>query len=260
MIKTMLKPPMLELVVELRFFSGESANLIVGSLEKIAKKYNFKNLQNLGFANLPEEIKKQDPNLHYAPWYRILHEDNKHLSCFVGPNIFSISWTRDPAIDIASEYFPGWSKNLSKQFLEIISDVINMKNDFEISFDNVKYRTIDVFDQEGILENSNLTVTLNQDSLITKEMATTIMFKKTDAQLTHNITISNSAQFVSQLNGSHFKGSLIDITTDFLLKKDDTEDNIDATIQYCHDENKKMFSSILKKDYAEQVLGAKYVK
>lgn len=61
MIKTMLKPPMLELVVELRFFSGESANLIVGSLEKIAKKYNFKNLQNLGFANLPEEIKKQDP-------------------------------------------------------------------------------------------------------------------------------------------------------------------------------------------------------
>ncbi len=258
MIKTMLKPPMLELVVELRFFSSESANFIVGTLEQIAKKNNFSNSINLGGSNIPEELKKQDPNLHYTPWIRIFHNNDKHISCFIGAKSFSISWTRDPLDD--TDLFPGWSTKLSEPFLGILSNVIALKDSLDISFDNVKYRTIDTFQEEDILEKSNFTVVLNDADLTKKEMTSTIMFKKTNAQLTHNVVVSNSAKLVSQVNNATFNGSLIDITTDYVIKENDSIENIKTIIQLCHDENKQMFSSILKQDYAEQRLGAEYAQ
>lgn len=260
MLETMSKPPMLELVIELRFFSPESENLIVGNLEKIAKKHGFNNIENLGIANLPNEIKEKDPNLHYAPWYRITHSENKHLFCFIGPKMFSVSWSKDVLAD--SIFFPGWSQSLSNIFFTIISDILTLKSMLNISFDNVKYRTIDAFAEEnGILEKSNLIINLHTSNLLEKNKKTTVIFQENINELSHTITISNSAQLISQLTGSQFKGSLIDITTESLLSKEDTQTKtINEIIQFCHDENKKMFSSILKQDYAEKVLGATYVK
>lgn len=260
MLETMSKPPMLELVVELRFFSPESENLVVGNLEKIVKNHGFNGIENLGIANLPNEIKQRDPNLLYAPWYRITHNKNKHLICFVGPKMFSISWSKDVHLH-KDVFFPGWKQNLSSIFLDIISNVLELKNHLDISFDNIKYRTIDAFIEEGgILEKSNLNIKLNAINLLNKDKNTTIIFKETVDELSHIITISNSAQMVSQPTGSQLQGSLIDITTESLLSKDATNMVINEVIQRCHDENKKMFLSILKQDYAEQTLGAKYVK
>lgn len=262
MILTMLKPPLLELVVEIQFISSEPDNFIVGVLERLAKKHAYTNIINLGLAHIPEEIRKQDPNLVHAPWYRITHSEDQHLSCFIGPKIFSLSWSKHPQLLNQEPFFPGWSHSVKELFLTIIAEVLEQKKDFEMSFENVRYRTIDIFQESIIIENSNFSLLLNGDNLLKKSMDTNLSFKQGSGALTHMITISNSSQFSQAIPGTPLvpgiKASSLDILTNYFLGKNDIEEDLMSVIQTCHDENKKVFSSIIKDEFAIKELGATY--
>lgn len=262
MILTMSKPPLLELVVEIQFLSSEPDNFVVGTLERLAKKHAYTNVINLGLAHIPEEIRKQDPNLVHAPWYRITHATDSHLSCFIGPKIFSLSWSKQPHLINQEPFFPGWSHSVKDLFLVIIAEVIKQKAEFEISFESVRYRTIDIFPEGTIIENSNFSLSLNADDLSNKNLGTNLTFRKDDGALTHVISISSSSQFNQVMPGSPLltgiKASSLDVTTNYFLGKNDIGEELISLIQRCHDENKKVFSSIIKKDFAINELGATY--
>lgn len=261
MISTMTKPPLLELVVEIQFLSSEPDNFIVGLLERLAKKHGYTTINNLGLVHIPEELRKQDPNLIHAPWYRITKPDAPHLSCFIGPKIFSLSWAKPPHLINQEPFFPGWSHSVKNIFMSIISDIIEQTKEFRMSFENVRYRTIDIFQEGKIIENTNFSLMLGDDDLSNKKMDTNLTFKKSNGLLSHMISISNSSQFNQAIPGMPsvgVNGSSLDITTNYFLKKGDIEEDLMSIIQTCHDENKKVFSSIIKKDFAIKELGAKY--
>ena len=83
-------PPLLESIFELRFEPICKPDLVF-SLLYSGLKDHFPTVDSLPIFQVPEQIRLNDPNLKYQPYYRLRHKDNENFVIQIGPQVVAFS-------------------------------------------------------------------------------------------------------------------------------------------------------------------------
>lgn len=226
--------PILEAIVELRFDSTFPNDAIFGIIYKEFQD-DYPNVEQLPILQLPEIVRKKDPNLNYKPCYK-LHK-NKEFVFQVGAKMVSLAMLKP---------YTGWelfSKKLHDH-IERIGSLNILK-----SYSRIGIRYINGFDC-NVFEKINLSVDMDSQSLT--HFDTSMRLDIPTGSFTSALNIVNNAQ-VTKANGV-CKGSIIDIDT---FQENPTGD-INDLLEVGHVEEKKLFFTLLKQDFIKQELNPEY--
>ncbi len=226
--------PIVEAVVELRFDSPFPHDAIFGVLYNEFKK-DYPNVEELPILQLPEVVRKQDPNLKFKPYYK-LSKDKKSIFQ-VGARLISL---------INLNPYDGWDN-----FSGRLDDVLKRVKKLEIVsfYSRVGIRYINGFDC-NIFEKINLSLSMGVRALT--DVSTSMRLEIPTSRFVSTLMIANNAKVTKA--DTTTKGSIIDIDTFIENPKDD----VSNLIKEGHLEEKKLFFSLLKKDFLEKELNPEY--
>lgn len=233
--------PLHEVIMEVRFDSSYDEGAVFGIIYNQIKG-EFEKTINLPILEMPSSMRKNDPNLKYLPYYRILSKANDNILIQIGPKVFSVIITNE---------YPGWDS-----FFEKIEYGLKKLEDSGVAskITRLALRYVNFF-EENILLKSNLSIKLNNDQL--NSYTSTMKFEIPDGDFMSLLTISNQA--VKPEKDKVLKGSIIDIDTyiqnewpDFFLQRKSILNN-------CHQIEKKLFASLMTEEYTKTLKKIVYV-
>lgn len=220
--------PIIEASVELRCKFKVPADATIGMIFNLFYPEGYI-LNSLPITQIPEEIRKQDPNLKFKPTHRL--EGNDGI-IQVGNEVLIFS---------SPLSYPQWDK--FETFIGIALRRIFMLNIIgEIVFLSLKYLN---FFQLNIFEKIQLKILLND--LAVNYPATVFRTEIPKDEIINVLQIANNVHVANKLISAD--GSLIDITS--VLKPGIliNENNIFELINTLHLEEKTMFFSLLSQEF-----------
>lgn len=181
--------------------------------------------------NIPEEIRKADPNLKNQATNSINCGDEGDVQ--IGPYGFSFN-LRLP--------YKGWSKH--KLFIHKTCTAI-FATEVVGNINHVNLRYLDFFDTE-IFDKINLKI----DFLGRKIRAINPIFKVQilEDSIAHVLQITQGIHIANIDLKLDDNGSLIDLTT---TMSEPSRDNLSGELDKCHDSNKHLFFDLLKEEYIQ---------
>jgi len=232
--------PIREAVIELRFDSPFPLDAIFGIFYKEFQK-DFPNPpEELPILQLPEMVRRSDPNLKYQPYYKLTQNDT--FLCQVGGRVFSI---------ISMEPYVGWSG-----FFEKTKDMLRRIQSIAIldKYTRLGIRYINTFDNLNIFEKVNIATLMNGTSFT--ELANEINLLVPMGDFTSKLHIANSARITKKINQKDIfsEGSVIDIDT---YIQNPTKDILEL-IEAGHNEEKKLFFGLLREEFIKTELNPEY--
>jgi len=221
--------PILEAIFEMRFDSNLPEDAIFGVLyNKFQDEYQ--NVEPLPILQLPQVVRAQDPNLIYAPHYKL---SNENTVIQIGPKVFSLANVGE---------YAGWDR-----FSEQIQSIYNKIEETKIVFtvNRIALRYINIFEDTNILLGTNFKASLGDESLNDQKInfAAEISSSNSISQL----KIINSAEAI--ISGRQIKGSIIDIDSAVNLQNFDT---FLSAIECSHIEEKTLFYKVLGQDFIKK--------
>ena len=171
----------------------------------------------------------------YQPHHRLQKEN---LSISVGPRVITFSNLKP---------YIGWDK-WKLSILNVLHDLVNA-NVF-ISLERSGLRYINVLDNQ-LLRSTNIEIIIIDKALTTESTMLRTEIKEgsytTVLQLSNNVNISTG--------GTNFIGSAIDIDVlnDFSMDNRTFGENIGEILDQSHNKGKKLFFSLLTKDYLDRL-------
>jgi uncharacterized protein (TIGR04255 family) len=225
--------PLIEAVVDFRFKSSIPSEAIFGIIYKFFQDKFEKKFEKLPILQLPEQVRTQDPNLQFQPWYRLKDKD---FLMQVGPQVISF---------INQNEYVGWT-----EFYGRIRSSLDKIRELEVidKFIRLGLRYINFFDFD-IYQRINLSILKGQLPLSAKQMTFRATLE-TGSYLT-NINIANKA--TTNRKGQLRQGSILDIDTYIEKESLDVFGNQDTLIGDAHDEEKALFFSLLKEDFLAEL-------
>ncbi len=223
--------PIIDAVVELRYESKVPPDAILGMIfAQVKSKYP--DFKSLPITAIPEEIRKNDPNFLFSPYYQA---DDPPFKLNIGPRVISLSNTGA---------YNGWKE---KFFPEIKNLLENLKKTGVVDrFSRIGIRYIDFFEL-NIYDYINLSITLNDKPLESIQSVFSAIFNKdgysTRVQVANNATVNSL--------GVEKVGSIIDTDTFFEPKDGFSFDGINDLIDKCHEEAVDFFFRLLRKEFVE---------
>lgn len=235
--------PIVSSVVEIKYTSSYPSDAIFGILYNALKNLYPKS-QKLPILQIPEDMRKNDPNLMSAPHYE-LSSDNSLLKILIGPKVIGIAFNR------TINDYPGWTEYISDRVNEIYNAIFEVKIINEITRFAIRYTD---FFEGNIFENTQVTIGLESKNIgIDEQLQIIRTFKQ--GEYIHNMLISNNAEIMN--NGKKQEGSIIDIDS-YIVEPKEFVINYKEYLNSCHEINKKIFFDILKKEYVDNTLKAEY--
>lgn len=221
--------PIIDAVVEFRFESDIPPDAILGMLFSVVRK-EFPDFKKLPIAEIPEEIRRNDPQLKFAPCYQSI-SNGYRLN--VGPNVISLG---NPG------NYVGWKEN----FYPFLQDIVKQLENSEIvkKFTRVGIRYIDFFEVD-IFENITLSIKLNDKPLVAKQTMISTIFEH-DEFITR-VNIQNNT-VISRNNKKGF-GSIIDTDTFWEPQYNVSFKKLAETIDNQHNVSLDVFFGLLKPDF-----------
>jgi len=203
---------------------------------------NFDQITKLPISQIPEPVRKNDPNLKIQPLYEFRSESIKDYKILLGDSVLGI------AID--NQRYTSWTKSFFPQIKKIFEEVIKSKKIESISRLGLRY--VDFLPNENIFETGKINININRVPAIDKKM----FFRVEDKvdSISYNKIVLNNVEY----NNREGVGSIIDITTFIDTKKyilDSEEFNIDnffEVIDNLHTVNKDKFKEVISDGMAEQ--------
>ena len=221
--------PILEAIVEIRFDCNFPDEAVFGIIYSAFQK-EFGDVEKLPILQLPDAIRSVDPNLKNKPHYKL---SNENYIVQIGPKVFSIANIKE---------YVGW-KVFSKQIIK------TFKSLYELGIITNTYRFglryINVFDSLNIYKNSKLVVSLNKQNLSDHEINLTSNMKT--GKFISRLLMANQTKVEMKAQGKIVKGSIVDI--DVYLEDNIPFDNFEDLLYEAHEEEKKLFFSLLNNDY-----------
>ncbi len=220
--------PIKEAVIELRFNSDAPPEGVLGIFYTSVRK-SLSNFERLPITQIPDHIRMTDPSLIYQPYYRFTNEN--YLFQF-GPKVISLA--------VKSPY-TGWT-DYSNRFFELY-EKITCGNDIVQNIQRFALRYIDFF-EEDIFHKINLNIDLNIPAPKSRlYFRTNLNFDEYNCLL----QIGNDAA----VNDAKYKktGSFLDIDTTYEPVGKINESNIKTILGGAHIVQKKLFFSLLNKDF-----------
>jgi len=246
-IPVKLEPtPIVSAVIEIKFIPLVPSEAVFGIIYPLLSK-DYKKLNKLPILQVPNDIRERDPNLVFAPHYEFLDED-EILKILVGPRVIAIAFHKTENND-----YPGWTEYIEGKIFDIYEKVFS--SNVVSKIDRFAIRYTDFF-KSNIFEHTEYKVSSNdkKDLGLIEKIQISRNFKEDD--FNHNIVISNNSEFIT--NNKRELGSIIDIDTYIKNLSENFESNYKALLRKCHLLNKNQFFDILKKDYVDTELNAKY--
>ncbi|MBR5603273.1 MAG: TIGR04255 family protein [Bacteroidales bacterium] len=229
------KCPLVDALIEIRFVSSIIDSAIFGIIYNIIRDEYKGEVTNLPILQVPEQIRKSDPNLKFKPLYRI--ESEKYI-VQIGDDVLTIS-SKMPYV--------GWS-DFSSHTINLINKIAN-ENIFD-KIIRVGHRYINFF--EGDIMDK-LTISTPR---ITGYQTNNILIRteiQDDNNFIDTVQITNSATYKSPLHKSSILGSIIDIDSSKEYIDNYFLENLGNEIKQLHVCEKKMFFSLLKKEFLDSL-------
>jgi len=228
----------LESISELRFTSKIPEEAVFGSIYGHFKN-RFTNFENLQTLQIPEQIRKSDSNLIYAPLYKLNFDD---IFIQIGPRSLSFHST---------DKYIGWTA-FSNRIHELISEILKL--DIIENVQRVGIRYINYFETKTILKDSNLSLNFNKFSLQPTAHSIILNYSKQDIGLTlriyenANVSINKKGSFDNKV------GSVIDIDS-FINNPNLTMNDANklmGLLTRTHEAEKELFFSLLSDNFIKQ--------
>jgi uncharacterized protein (TIGR04255 family) len=222
--------PIIEAIFEIRFSSAYPGDAIFGIIYNQFKD-EFQNTEPLPILQLPAAIRMQDPNLKFAPHYKLVSKD---FLIQIGPNVFSL---------INVKNYSGWnvfSKKIRETYEKIISLNIIEKHD------RTALRYINLFQELNIFDHSMLQCRLG-DQIFGKDRINFTAEVPYEYGVS-NLKVVNFAEIF--IENKVLNGSIVDIDTQVATEK--CSSIVDA-IECAHHAEKNLFFNLLKKDFLDSL-------
>lgn len=227
--------PLVDALIEIRFESSIIDSAIFGIIYNVIRDEYKGEVTNLPILQVPEQIRKNDPNLKYKPLYRI--ESEKYI-IQIGDDVLTIS-SKIPYV--------GWG-DFSYHTINLINKIAK-ENIFDKVI-RVGHRYINFF--EGDIMDK---LTISTPSI--NSYKTNNILVRTEVQDDNNfidiVQITNSATYKSPQHKTSISGSIIDIDSSKEYIDNYFLDNLESEIKQLHICEKKMFFSLLKEDFLDSL-------
>ncbi|PLX50983.1 MAG: hypothetical protein C0613_02835 [Desulfobulbaceae bacterium] len=223
--------PIIDAVVEFRFESEIPPDAVLGMLFSVVRE-EFSNFKKLPIAEIPEEIRRNDPQLKFAPCYQSV-SGGYRLS--VGPSVISLGTSGD---------YVGWKENFYPFLQHIIRQL--EKSGIVKSFKRIGIRYIDFFETD-IFEKITLSIKLNDQPLVAKQTTISTIFEHDE--LTTRVNIQNNTTI--RRDEKQYIGSIID--TDTFAEPKDSIPFVELVtlIDKQHEISLKVFFDLLRPEFLE---------
>lgn len=214
--------PIKEAVFEIRFKSDIPEDAIFGIVFSQFQS-DYSNASKLPILEIPDIVRKQDPNLSFMPHYKMESGD---FTMQVGPKVISLINT--------NEYI-GWG-NFQQKIIDTFERL--QKTNIIKEVDRIALRYLNIFSEMNVFHQSNVSVLLGENPIEspTINLATQI----TNSNITSDIRIISGAQ--AQLTNEIINGSIVDIDTSIT---NITIDNFSDHLEKIHNEEKHLFYKII---------------
>lgn len=228
--------PIIESVLEIRFESDIDDNVVFPILYG-AIKDDFKSPVALPVLQIPDNIKKSDPNLRFQPYYRLFLKGDDDVSLQIGPRVIAFSFTRQ---------YKGW-----KSFMDYVSNQIGKLQTTQVikRVTRIGFRVINFFEWDIYKKGIELSICLSGETIPYEETA--LKTKFIDGTYQSVVNIVNSAQ----LNNAFVAktGSIIDIDTSTMYCED-FFNSIEKYMNEAHSIEKKIFFRLLTDELISQLI------
>ena len=225
------KCPLVDALIEIRFESSIIGSAIFGIIYNLIRNDYKGPVTNLPILQVPEQIRKNDPNLKFKPLYRI--EAEKYI-IQIGDDVLCIS-SKIP--------YTGWDE-FSSRTIELIKKISGeniINRVLRIGHRYVNFFEGDIMDKLTI---SKPTISGYQTNniLVRTEIRDCDDFIDT-------VQITNSAMYKSPFNTDTLLGSLIDIDSFKEYGNNYFLENLESEINKVHTCEKNMFFSLLTEEF-----------
>lgn len=221
--------PIVDSILELRFSTSLPHDAIFGIVYS-AFKNEYKKNESLPILQLPEPVRKNDPNLKFKPYYRLL---NDKFVIQIGADVLTIS---------SFPQYVGWTS-----FQTEINSFYNTIKALSI-IDNVSrigLRVINFFPKTDIFQNAKISVSVSENPITSQKTLLNTEFEY-EHGIKSTLNISNNAQ----INLQH--GSVIDIDTFCDYNKEFDVASVMKEVDIIHIKEKTLFFSLLKSEFLKQ--------
>lgn len=230
--KKLNKCPLVDVIFEIRFSPIVTPEVVFPMIyNKISN--DFGKIESLPISQMPAQIRDNDPNLEFAPHFRLRNKLNSNHILQIGPKV--VVWSSSP-IYSGWESFRAYTALLLSKVIQ--SDVFN--NIIRIGF-----RATNFFEGTNIFENK-LKAEIRLGGNEIKYRQTMLRTEIIKGEFHSTVQILNDAQV--NLPSANKTGSLIDIDT-FCMPIESSTDDIESKLDRAHEIEKEIFFSLLKEEF-----------
>ena len=227
------KCPLVDALIEIRFESSIISSAIFGIIYNLIRDEYKGIVTNLPILQVPEQIRKNDPNLKFKPLYRI---DAEKYIIQIGDDVLCIS-SKIPYV--------GWDE-FSFRTIELIKKIAE-----EGIIDKVLrigHRYVNFFEGD-IMDRLTISKPII-DGYHTNNVLVRTEVRDCD-DFIDVIQITNSATYKSPSHTDFLSGSLIDIDSSKEYEDNYFLDNLECAINKVHNCEKIMLFSLLTDDFLD---------
>ncbi|MCH5227696.1 MAG: TIGR04255 family protein [Muribaculaceae bacterium] len=232
-IKRITPCPILEATIQINCTFNVEQDVLVGVIYSllggnIPPNNNNISVEPLPILNLPDEIRRNDPNLRDKPWFKI-----NYNGFFILIGIYGVSLGLNPP-------YNGWES--FKDFSVMVFHKLQENVIKEISAITLRY--LDFFKEINIFEHINCSLILNEKPI--NGIPTVIRTELPYGNFVNALQITNGVHVKNLALGLDKDGSLIEMS---LFTKKVSIDNFENIIEEAHTLQKDSFFKLLTKDF-----------
>lgn len=223
-------------VFDISFESSVGAENFLNTLANVD---GFEEIVKLPMHQIPDVIRKNDPNLKLQPLYEIRSKANTDYRIMLGDN----------TIGIAVDNYTSWKEAFFPQIKKIFSAILDSGKIQKINRIGLRY--IDFFKNDNIFSTGKIQVDINEQAVSDKKM-----FLRVEDEvegISYNKAISNDTQYQNNPD----IGSVVDIITfvdnkDLLFDDNFKKDSFFEEVDKLHEINKEKFKEVISDEFVDK--------
>lgn len=232
-----MKNTIVECVFDITY---ESTNAPEGFLSLIASVDSFDNLKKLPLSQIPETIRKSDPNLRNQPIYEITSSENKEYKVMLGDNTIGLA--------IVNEY-SSWTSSMYPEIEKLFGKILTSGKIDKINRMGLRYT--DFLENENIFDSGKVKINIDNNVVADKTMFVSIEDKIENISYIKVITNKKQYQYKDG-KLSENKGSIVDIVTSLENQEFNLSDmnNIFTLIDKLHKIHREKLKEVVSDKYS----------
>ncbi|MBL0687557.1 MAG: TIGR04255 family protein [Sulfurospirillum sp.] len=188
----------------------ESSSVAENYIAIIGQVDEFEQITKLPLCQIPDSIRKNDPNLKMEPLYEITSSKNSNYKVMLGDNVIGI---------VMNSPYTSWTDSFFPQLKKLFIQIFESKKITRITRMGLRY--IDFIENKNIFETGKIKININDISTNNKKIF--LRVEGSSGKIQYNKIVANNEKYQNSNN----KGSIIDIVTsveDYTIKNDEHKD------------------------------------